>query len=540
MYMDDSASQVQVTGRRRLISVLVAVVIVALLGLSLRYYPRLRSLLQPTAESLPASVAATRDVRVQRGPIDKVVQLAGTVQPDRVAKLAFLVAKGQVTSVAVFPGQEVEEGQLLVELDLAALQRELAKTRADLLQARGELDDLLKDRGLTRRIQLEEELRQARSAIEEAEQSLQDFLKGKGTPQEERARAAKDLSDARDALEALLDSEDRKAQLEQLRVIADLAEIEHGPYVLIASPSEEDRDREWLLRIDMQNKREAFDQAILQSEMDVRAAEQRVKLAERALAEADREIAAGSPAAEQMKREAALAQAQSKVDQLVVQLQALDEGSPDVEIAKARANVTKLEGRASDAEAAVAEAALVAPFAGVVGEIKVNPGDTTSPGAEVLTLLGFASFHVSAQVNEMDVAELRAGQDAQVRFDAFPGQTVDGRLGEIPSFGTYQNGLTVFEVMVSFDPDDLLLRPGMSANVSVRLFRKDDVLIVPAMAVQRDEEGQFVLVVQGRQTERRHVQLGISDGINVEVVQGLEKGEVVRLVLREPDQPVYW
>jgi multidrug efflux pump subunit AcrA (membrane-fusion protein) len=57
------------------------------------------------------------------------------------------------------------------------------------------------------------------------------------------------------------------------------------------------------------------------------------------------------------------------------------------------------------------------------------------------------------------------------------------------------------------------------------------------MAVQRDAEGVFVIVVEGRQTERRRVQLGITDGINIEVVEGLEKGEVVRMALQGPIQP---
>jgi macrolide-specific efflux system membrane fusion protein len=93
---------------------------------------------------------------------------------------------------------------------------------------------------------------------------------------------------------------------------------------------------------------------------------------------------------------------------------------------------------------------------------------------------------------------------------------------------------------VVFDPGDLALRMGMSANVRVPLFRKDDVVLVPTMAVQRDADGLFVIVVQGRQTQQRRVQLGISDGINTEVISGLQPGEVVRIVMQQPIGPVYY
>jgi multidrug efflux pump subunit AcrA (membrane-fusion protein) len=112
-------------------------------------------------------------------------------------------------------------------------------------------------------------------------------------------------------------------------------------------------------------------------------------------------------------------------------------------------------------------------------------------------------------------------------------------MGPLPAFGKYENGLTWFDVQVSYDPGGLPLMMGMGANVEVPLASKEDVLLVPAMAVQRDGEGAFVLVVQGKKTERRRVQLGVSDGIHTEVMRGLEEGEVVRVVLRGPVYPTY-
>jgi multidrug efflux pump subunit AcrA (membrane-fusion protein) len=144
-----------------------------------------------------------------------------------------------------------------------------------------------------------------------------------------------------------------------------------------------------------------------------------------------------------------------------------------------------------------------------------------------------------ARLSEADVALVHAGQEVELTFDAFPGETLPGSLGEIPGFGTYDNGLTLFDLKVSFDPSVLPLRVGMGATVGVPLQRKEDVLIIPVMAVQRDDQGPFVFVVNGKKTERRRVELGISDGINIEVTSGLEQGEVLRVALLGPIQPFY-
>ncbi len=536
--MSEDRSTIGGISPRRLAVVVGVVVLIVLSVLGIAFYRQLGSLLRPSMQR-PAALDAieSQDVRVQRGPITKVLRLAGNIQPQRQAELAFELAQAEVVDVLVTIGQQVQTGDTLVQLDTAALGRTLAKVRSDLLEARNKWEDLIEEGGLRTRIQLQEELRQANAALDQARQELQTYLAGKATPQQKRAQAEDQLASARWDLEALRDSEERQQQIDQLQVLSNEAEVRHGPYVLIENPSEQDRDLEWLLRNVMLDRREVLDQAELQYEVDIRAAEHAVVLAERALRDLDRQIDAGSPAIELLTRQAAVWKGEARVGQILAQLEALDQGAPDADVAKAWAEVVKLEGRVADAEAALAEAALTAPFAGVVEEVKTQPGTVVSPGTDLVTIFDASAFYVLARVNDIDIAQLKAGADVELTFDAFPGQALPGTLGEIPAFGTYENGLTLFDVPVNFDAQGLPLRLGMSANVNVPLFRKEDVLIIPAMAVQRDEEGPFVIVVEGRQTERRRVDLGISDGLNVEVVRGLDQGEVVRMLLQGPVGP---
>jgi len=533
--MDEEQRTVGGISPRRLAIIVGLIVLVLVAVLAVAFYRQLGSLIQPSyTRPVPIETVETQDVPVERGVITKMLRLYGSIQPGREAKLGLQLAQAQVVDVPVFVGQDVQAGQTLLQLDASPLQRALAKLENELLEARHDLDDLLEGGDLAKRIQLQEQLRQARSALDQAERELQDFVSGKSTPEADRAEAAANLAQAVIELEILRTSKERKQQLDQLQVIYNEAEVKHGPYVLIAKPSEQDRDMELILRNDMLAKGEALDQAKLQYEMEIRAAEHEVALAELRLRDLDEEIAAGSSEAERLTREAAVAQAKAKVQALLAQLEALDQGASDVDVAKAEAEIVKLEGKVADAQAAVAESTLLAPFDGMVDQVNAYPGLVVSPGTVLATVVDTSSAHVLARLSEVDVAQVHAGQKVQLTFDAFPGETLAGILGEIPGYGSYENGLTLFDVRVSFDASALLLRVGMGATVGVPLLSKEDVLIIPLMAAQRDREGVYVLVVKGTKTERRRVELGISDGIDVEVTDGLVQGEVVRVPLFGP------
>ncbi len=500
-------------------------------------YQQVRNLFSPSFQRPGGDMIATQDVAVERGSLMDGVRVYGEVRPVREAELGFRLARGKVVDVPVQPGQPVEAGQVLVQLDTVALEADLATAKGDLLDAREKLEALGITSIDTQRLKLEVELRDAQAALDKAQRELAAFDAGKGTPADRRAKAVAEVEAARTALAALRDSKSRKNQIEELRVIADLAAIEHGPMLGVVNPNEWERDMEWKVRIDMLNKQEAHQSAILSYEMDIRAAEQRVAEAERALATIELEIAAGSPQAERAKLAAAVRAADAAVQMARAKLAALGEGQLDVEVAKAQAEVLKLEGKVADAEAALAEAALVAPFAGTVEQVTAMPDTMITGSTAVVTLLDLSSVKIVARVSDIDVVRLEAGKEVRISFDALPGQELTGRLGEIPLHGKFEGGQSWFDVLVEFEGTLPELRAGMSANLFVPLERKDDVLLIPAAAVRYDGQSNYVLLVQGSKVEQRKVTLGTSDGVNVEVLQGLEEGDVVRMPLTSPMSP---
>ena len=489
-----------------------------------------------SGDSNGGNMQASQDVAVQRGLIATGVHAYGLVQPKREQTLRFQRAHGKVVDVAVQAGDAVQVGQELVRLDAAALQRELTQARSQLLEARRSLEDLTSSAADVQRLKLEIELRDAQAALDKARSELSVLEAGTGTPQAERSRAASELANAKASLEALRQNRERREQIAALEVSFHEAENKHGDAVLVKNPSEQDRDNEWLLRNTMLDCQEALDWAVLDWEMDQRQAEQRVALAARALLLLDRQIAAGSPAAELAKRRAAVQAAAAEVQDVQARLDAIGSGGADPNVARARSSVLKLEGQVADGEAALAEAVLKAPFEGVVDDVKVVSDTLLSGATPVLTLLDLSSLRITAQVSDLDIPLLKTDMPAQVTFDALPDQPpLQGALGEIPLYGVYQEGITYFLVPVLLGMEAMPgLRPGLTANVFVPLERKDDVLLIPVAAVFSEGDASFVWRVRNGRAERREVKLGADDDVQVEVLDGLKEGDVVRVPLFGP------
>jgi len=298
--------------------------------------------------------------------------------------------------------------------------------------------------------------------------------------------------------------------------------------VLIQNPSEQDRDKEWLLRNEMLDRKQDLDIARMSREADLHAAQNTVAKAERALRDLDRAIALEKDDVARQELVARIVAAQAQVLEAESALVGDTAIEDSIERAKAEADLIKAEGVLAAAERALRDCELRAPFAGTVQAVKAVEGATATRGQEMLTLADDSEIHVVAQVSELDMGIIKEGLEVQVILEAFGDQgRMSARLGPIPQYGRYQDGITVFDVPIYLDSDLPGLRLGMSARVAIPVGVALDVLYVPIHAVYSGIDGSFVFVPSGDDVEQRPVKTGVSDGIMVEVTEGLEEGETV-------------
>ena len=507
------------------------VVMAVFVAAGLFIFQQIQVLLPKPQSRLSGAVVATQDVQVKRGTTSDVVRASGVVAPVRDAQLFFASARGRIVAVNVKPGATVRARQVLLELDVAALERDLAKAQSDLQTARSELEDLTTTRTVMQKYRLEVDKQDARAALDRAQRELD----ARSAAENQREQIMANLAAVRADFKALGENSDRRQQIERLQWLYNVAEARHGQLLNNSAPTEMQRDQERLEYRAMLQRKDEWQRAELQYTVDTLAAGQKVALAERALRSIEWEMAAGSLAVEQSKRQAAVKVAEATVKQIEAKIDSVDQKDLNMDVARAQASIIRLEGVVAENQAALAEARLTAPFDGVIDEVRAVPEDFAATGATLITMVDNSALRIIARINEVDLARLKPGKDVQVTFDAFRGRApLLGLIGEIPPFGTYQSGITVFDVPIEVETRGLSLKLGMTVNITIPVDRSENVLVVPAAAVLSDEKGTYVRLVQGKEAERRQIVLGVSDGVLAEIVEGLSEGDVVRVPLQGP------
>lgn len=171
---------------------------------------------------------------------------------------------------------------------------------------------------------------------------------------------------------------------------------------------------------------------------------------------------------------------------------------------------------------------LVAPIAGTVVAVNLRERQPYGGGGEAVVLSDLTRLMIAAEVDEVDLAAALRGREVRVTLDAFPGRELPARLTSVAPQATQRQGSTIFPATIEFDrPTDLDLRPGMSANVAIVTASKADALVVPTAAVRRIGERRFVQVVRTGGTEQLEVKTGLEGDGQIEIVSGLQEGEVV-------------
>ena len=176
---------------------------------------------------------------------------------------------------------------------------------------------------------------------------------------------------------------------------------------------------------------------------------------------------------------------------------------------------------------------------GTVLEIPVKAGDQViesnsfNSGTTIAAIADLSKMIFEGKVDEADVASLRLGTVLKVSLGAVEDQELDAVLKFIAPKGTEEQGAVQFKIEADMLlNDNIVVRAGYSANASIVLDRKEDVLALREALIQFDRKTQdpYVQIMKGDQKfERKEVKLGISDGENVEIVEGVDVEDAVKV-----------
>ena len=220
-------------------------------------------------------------------------------------------------------------------------------------------------------------------------------------------------------------------------------------------------------------------------------------------------------------------------------LPGVDEDAAKVSWEIARLNLEIAELSLESAELNLEKAVIVAPFDGVVADTSITEGkeiSTATLATPAISLVDTSEIEMPGFIDEIDIAMVQPGQEANILLDALPDEEVKGEVAFISPVGTIRAGVVSYGTTITLENPVAELRDGMSATAEIIIERRDDVLFVPNRAIRGTLENPTVLVLVDEQEEEREITLGLTDGINTEVLSGLEEEEKVILPTSEERQ----
>jgi HlyD family secretion protein len=502
------------TGRptSRRVLLLLAVAMTAVLALS-ACLPNPNDIPQQTDETVEAFI----------GDLAANATASGSLVPAQTAVLN-APATGRVVDVAVRPGQAVDAGAPLLTLDTADLElnrlsaeldvrqaeasladllapptaAELAASEAAVASAQAQLDDLVAGPTATELASLESSLRSAQSSLASANAEL---VRSQNSVTDADIRAAEAaVASAQLQLQSAQDAN------EELTNAATDQQLRSAQQTLASAQA----------RLD--DLRGGADTAAAQGGVSAAAAR-----LESAQAEFDRQTA-GPSASQLASAEATLADAQAS-------LESLRGGPTQAQIDAAEASLAQAQVALADAEAALADATVRAPFAGVLAAVNVQPGEIAS--GRVAELVDLSSLEVVLQVDEIDVGSLSVGQPATITLESYPDVVIDAEVASIsPAAVVNQStGLVTYDVRLRLGETSLPLLAGMTVNADLVTAEKEGVLLVPNAAIQvnRNNGTYSAFLISGETVEEVPVTIGLRDANYTEILSGLSAGDQLSL-----------
>ena len=176
---------------------------------------------------------------------------------------------------------------------------------------------------------------------------------------------------------------------------------------------------------------------------------------------------------------------------------------------------------------------------GLILDVPVKVGNsvimsnTFNDGTTIATVADMTNLIFKGKIDETEVGRIHEGMPVKISLGALQDVPLEAKLEYMSPKGEEENGANQFEIKAAVDvPDSITIRSGYSANATIVLKSVKGVLVVPESVLEFSGDTSFVNVltdsVPQQKFERRRVSLGMSDGISMELKQGVAEGDIVR------------
>lgn len=212
---------------------------------------------------------------------------------------------------------------------------------------------------------------------------------------------------------------------------------------------------------------------------------------------------------------------------LAKQTDTLGNAAPRSEaLTRASARVSQAAARVAAVQAQIDDHTLIAPFSGIITSIEPIVGEPVGSDP-VVTMISYEAFELTALIPEIDVTRVTSGQKARVIFDARQEETLSATVLRISPLAREINGVSYFEAALMLDTAVDWLRGGLNADIDIVLESAEDVVRIPQRFLIEESGAAFVLIPDGKKTQRVPVSVTFSGNDGFVAVEGLQSGDTV-------------
>lgn len=464
------------------------------------------------------------------------VSVSGTVVAAEEVDLGF-TASGRVARTYARVGDAVRAGAILAEMDNSEMRATVSQREAALASQQAKLDSLKTG---TR----PEEISIARSSVESARVSLAQAHEGvinavrdAYTDAETSVRGTVDqfINSPRSALPSLsfstsasqlaVDIPARRVTMEDVLnrwQARNLGLSTSSDVLAAAQEAQHDLSMTALLLSDSASalSQAQTSQTVSASDIasyvsDVTAARATINITSAALTSAVTTYRAATATLDQAQKNLTLKEAGPTKEDIAAQV---------AQVAAARADV-------DNARAQLSKTLIAAPFSGTVTRMDAKEGEIVSPNTPEISLMSVDRLHVESYVPEISVALVRPLNEAVVTLDAYGVQVMfKATVVSVDPAETIRNGVPMYRAILEFSEQDLRIKSGMTANVSITTARRENIISVPQGIITIRSGKGYVLIRNREQFEEREVTTGAVSAIGeIEILSGLSDGDIVVL-----------
>lgn len=493
-----------------------------------------------------SGAATFRTARAALGTVTQTIALSGNLSPVQEVGLDF-GAGGRVLTVAVQTGADVAAGATLATLDPVSLRSAVDQAQATLDSASAKL--ALDQAGPTVQnlAQAQAQVDSAQVSLDNARVALSDSLLVNQQSIGQAQSAVVADQNTVNADQQVSNVDEATLQSDQSRALTDCAIPPPAPPAPACTQDQQ--------AVQSQGQKVAADQQTLTRDQGALDAGGNALNAAQVRAQQSADQARGQVASSQV----ALSNAGSAIA-------ALRQGTTAQQLQIDESQVTIAQLSVDAATRSLSQATLVAPAAGVIGQVNISVGQSVSGSgasasggaassssassstgssggsssgggsaagaasssapAHAITIISPGAFQVTGNVSDAQVTQIAVGQRARVTPAGWS-EAADGRVTGVAAEATVTGGVATFPVTITIDGTSGSLRSGSSASVALIVNQTVHVLTVPTSAVAVSGSGATVQVMVDGQPHAQSIQIGASDPLRTQVVSGLNDGDTV-------------